>query len=356
MEHFMRENIINELLELSGNNDLSLFSTIVGNPPYQVIVYERIKDSERVVSTRIYPQLQKNASGAAINTCLIYPSSWQSSLQKDLGYFLLHNGLHTVYTYSGDHVFGNHIIKGYPVAIVHCQKDYSGMIHTLKEPIKRNSLYWNESLVINELLNNTKNYNKLSLKINNPLKLSNIEDSGIHFSADKNSITNAIRVYIKKRSGVQADADYYYAERSELEKFIYNNESIDQYSVAIPSRVFKQNRLFKYVHYDNKFNFGAKIFPPGEIFGSTYIELCYFKTYEEAINFCTYFNSYYITLLASLVPGKKNFVSMVPDIKDYATNSVINWNNNINSEIEKLFNLSGSRFTSKDIGSLLVND
>lgn len=122
----------------------------------------------------------------------------------------------------------------------------------------------------------------------------------------------------------------------------YNEEDLNSWTVAVKSQYFKQNKVWTTVNYHPEHSFNVRVFPPHHIFAKTYYKLINFKSEEEANNFCTYFNSLPVTVLATIEKGSKVFGRNVPILKDYTSNNeYIDWqSDNISEQVCDLFGLN----------------
>lgn len=316
--------------------------------------------SQRLKFSRIFDKFQVLGISVAEKTTMIYPSSWQSSILKGFGKFLIDNGLYSVKDYNGNAVFGRSIKDNYPVSIVQCFHEYTGQIFSNDTTLQRDSTIWINTSTKNILINKTQHFPKLNNGKTNKKEdksngngvydltdLKNIENTtDVRFLNSSENLSQPVRIYIKKTSGTKADGGFYYAERSEILQHYINPQELDKYNVSTQAMFFKQIRNFKEVDSGVLENFGARISLPNEGFSNTWVNVKSFETLEEAENFVKYFNNRLITVLAGLEISRSKFASLVPDLKDYSNNNPdINWNESLDEQLYKLFNLSEEEIT-----------
>ena len=322
--------------------DMPKFDFVVSNPPYQIETGGKYENSNRKSFSRVFDQFQLAAFSLSNSSSMIYPASWQSSIRKGFGKALIDNGLYSVVNYNGSKIFAGAIKENYPISIVNCVKGYKGEIKSNDIVIPHDSEVWIDSKMKQILLNKTNHLSKLNDGVSDLTDLKNIENTNdVAFSLNPEGLSEPVKFYIKKTSGTAADGAFYYAEKKELAKHYKNEAELDKYNVSIQAMFFKQIRNFKEVDNGVLENFGVRILAPNEGFSTTWANVKSFESKKEAANFTKYFNSKMITKLATLEFSRSNFASFVPDLEDYTDNNPnINWNEPLDPQLYKLFNLT----------------
>lgn len=318
-------------------NSVKKFDYAISNPPYQLDTQS--DTASRRTTTDVYPMFHSQTSFMSNKVAMIYPATWQKSLTKGLGKFLIDNGLYSSDTYNGTNLFPK-IRKNFNISVVISEHDYK------KDYFVNGSLRDRElDVFISDdkkqlLYNKTRDMKKL-YGAYYPNNLANVETSGLNFSLTKDStIIDPISVYIKKRPGMQADGAVHWIERKELETVMDNPQLLDEYNVSIQSRVVGR------MHVLNEDmltigNVGAKVYNKGETHSTTWIILRSFDNLSEAQNFAKYVNCDVFSQLIGLDHVKKSFASYVPDLVDYSNdNPYVNWNEPLEHQLYELFEMT----------------
>lgn len=317
-----------------------LFDYAVSNPPYQKKI--GIRRTGQVNYNKCYDLFQQQAYYFSEKTIMIYPGGWLTSTNYSYTKWIFEQGLKTLYYYNSNEVFDKSIMQDYPLIII--QLDHSYILPTVKTQetvFNKNNGKWLDTKKKNIVFNQTKNYpHKLENGATWIGGLNNIQDSELTFHTTKHDLKEPVSIFIKQYPGTGCNCQWFYLERKDvLEK--YNKENVDNYTIAIPRQYFSQNRMWTKVMNNPELSFKARIFPPNTVFAKTYLKIINFETRIEAENFCKYFNSYPITILASIEKGTKNFGINIPLLKDYTTNNSIDWDStNLNQEICDFFNIN----------------
>lgn len=315
-----------------------LFNYCVSNPPYQLD--NQSANASRRSTTDIFPDYQMFANHISENTIMIYPATWQKSVIVGFGEYLVNHGMSYSYYYNSDDVFPN-IQSGFPLSIVRCGK-YCEPYISINDSIKldRASKVWIDSPEKELLYFLTKDYPKLTSGAVSLNKLKNVQDSKVSFSSSAKDFSDPVKIYIKRKPGVQADASDYYMERHDYQKFELFEGSLDGYKVAIQSRTVGRTHLFNDLIRSGKV-LNARIFEPDYGFANTYVELGRFSSLREAENFKKYVNSRFFLYLTSFDYSCSGYATFVPDLKNYSdNNSQVDWSKDITSIIQDYFNIS----------------
>lgn len=314
---------------------MSIFDYSISNPPYQVLcAYGK---NGRPMFTRIYDDMQKAATSISDNTVMIYPASWQRSLTLGYSEWLIHNGVHEVYNYDGQDVFGKSITKDYPVCVLSQRNNYTGNIYVNDYTNTRNDIVWIDDKIKSILINATNNYEKYSIKARDLSTLKNIETSQLEILPEDHNDKHPVTIYIKQSQGTQVDAADREISMGTALKY-FSREDIEGYLVSMPSSFFKQYRMLKATINNPKKNFGFKTYSENHVHGQTYKNILRVDTREEADKLVQYFNSRIITLLIAYSSKLSDVMPLVPRID--VTTSPINWNDDIDEQLYELFGLS----------------
>lgn len=298
------------------------FDVIVSNPPYSVDV-RKVKKTNSRNTVDIFPLLQEVGLLIGNETIMVYPASWQKNINKNLGKFLIDNGLKANFTYDGEKVFNNIRVT---VSIVHLKKDYNGKIFINDYYADRNIEKWTDTNKQQKLLKVSENYPLLKLpsyKIN----LRTRELTSLPFTDDRKSNSD-VKVWLKEKIGKQPDAKPYYINRK-IFKQLYPDYPIKKYRIMVRSRLIGRQTVFReMVFLRNSFRktgngLQAAIFKPYETSGETWKELVAFNTREEAINFRNYLNTMVLAEFAYLDYSSEGFFSKIPLLNDYTNNNKI---------------------------------
>lgn len=316
-----------------------LFDYSISNPPYQRKI--GVRRTGQVNYSKCYDLFQQYSYYYSTKTIMIYPAGWLTSTNYSYTKWVFNQELKSLYYYNSNEVFGDSIIKDYPLIVIQLDHNYEdSIVDTQETSFNKNHNKWLDTKKKNIVFIHTKNY---PYKLNNGATwiggLNNIQDSDLTFYPDDNDLEEPIKIFIKRYPGTGDNCQWFYLERKEiLEK--YDKEDVDNYTVAIPRQYFSQNRMWIKVMNNPELSFKARIFPPKTVFAKTYLKIINFETRKEAENFCKYLNSYPITILASIEKGTKNFGINIPLLEDYKNNSIINWDSeNIDNEICSFFNI-----------------
>lgn len=296
------------------------FDVIVSNPPYSVDV-RKIKKSNSRNTVNIFPLFQEIGYIIGNETSMVYPASWQKNIDKDLGKFLIDNGLKANFTYDGEKVFNKIRVT---ISIVHLKKGYNGQIFI-------NDYYTDRK--INKWVDNSKQYKLLKIAQRCPtlkmptykINLRTRELTSLPFKETKTLNTDVI-VWLKEKIGKQPDTKPYYINRSIFKK-LYPDYPIEKYRVMIRSRLVGRQTVFReMVFLRNSLRktgngLQARMFTPFETSGETWKEIAAFNTKEEAINFRNYLNTMILAEFAYLDYSSESFFSKIPLLTDYTNNN-----------------------------------
>lgn len=329
---------------------MKTFKATVGNPPYQQDIHSN--EASRRVSIDIFPDLQDMSLEVSEYTSLIYPATWQKDVSKGLGRFMLDNGLYYSQFFPSQIVFGDAIRKNFPIAINAC-KDTE--VHTPHEIISVNKIVkmnrnlnsWIDHKAKQVLVNKTYSYPKIMGGAHSLMKLSNAFDAPLDFYDSPEQLNNSndiISIYIKRKSGFQADGATLYTSWEELTPFMLNAEKFEvdndtllsKYKATVPTAPLGRMGVFNEMILDRRVDITAQVFPPNSLFSNTKACVKLFNTQEEAVNFCAYLNSKFASIFLTLDYSRRSFASFVPDLQDYTTSNPVFGENTYDNTSMKL--------------------
>lgn len=347
-----------------------MFDACISNPPYQGLVVSKgdLDKNGKSVSRDhfrpIFVNFQTLGSSISKKSCMIYPSSWQSSFphESSAGGTLLRCGLKIAETYNGSTIFGSAIMTGYPVSIVCTHFMYKDNIRVDDDTwLYRDSKSWRGnpwSIALEHYMKQYMRDNNLSCipKVSSPLNIGSVEEilelapdfcfyetsqeamneifhtHHEHSPENSSSINTSafdfdtpVCLTIKKKRGVVADTANFWCSKESLLQQKFSKSSarsmMDSWSVSMKSALFKQNRLFEVMLSNPKQTVDASVFPPQHGHGKTWMFMSSFDTEEEAENFCQYINSRCMTLALTLERTMTSFGSLVPMLSDYTSSN-----------------------------------
>lgn len=316
-----------------------LFDYSISNPPYQKKI--GIRRTGQVNYNKCYDLFQKQSYYYSIKTIMIYPAGWLTSTNYNYTKWIFNQGLKSLYYYNSNQVFDKSIIQDYPLIVISLDHNYNNKeVYTQETTFNKKYQKWLDTTKKNILFTKTKKYPK---KLNDGATwiggLNNIQDSNLTFHTTTHNVKEPVSIFIKQYPGTGDNCQWFYLERKEILKR-YDKEDVDNYTIAIPRQYFSQNRMWIKVMNNPQLSFKARIFPPNTVFAKTYLKIINFETRKEAENFCKYFNSYPITVLASIEKGTKNFGKNIPLLENYYDNTLIDWDSkNIDKEICSFFDI-----------------
>lgn len=313
------------------------FIATVGNPPYQQDIHSQ--DASRRVSVDIFPDLQETSLAISEYTSLIYPATWQKNVSLGLGRFLLDNGLYDSQFFPSQIVFGDAIRKNFPIAISSCksvEENPPDETITVNRTVQmsRNLNSWIDHKAKQILVNKTSDKPKITGGAHPFMKLSNALDASMEFYDDSKQASDpddTVSVYIKRKSGFQADGATLYTSWEALEPFIVNEDKfgtdkenvLSKHKATVPSAPLGRMGVFNEMILDRRVDISAQAFMPNSLFSNTKACVKLFDTEQEAQNFCSYLNSKFASILLTLDYSRKSFASFVPDLEDYTANSPV---------------------------------
>lgn len=296
---------------------MNKFNYAISNPPYQV-------DNQRGkvrTTTDIYPFFHRNATFFADDVTMIYPASWQKNITKDLGEYLLKNGLKKSVFYKSQYVFGDAIRKNFPISVVITENNYSGKLFINDIIVDRNISTWLDAPAKQILFNAVRKLSKINGGVKAGINTSNVADSGMNFTKNSDLMINPIKVYIKENPGKQADGSWWFIDAKELLS-MYPYLDLSTYKCTMASAPI--GRLGIYNETTNAFgNLCMRVVEPNYTFSTTWVELAAFDTFEEANNYMNYMNSKIATILIGFDFSRKSFGSFIPDLIDYSNDNEI---------------------------------
>jgi len=320
---------------------LDFFDYCVSNPPYQL-------DSGKItigarVSKEIYQEFQYFGSMVSKMTTMIYPSNWKKNITVGVGADFIKFGLKSSVTYNGGTVFAGVIHDNYPVSVTVFQKNYMGDIVSNDTVISRNSSMWLDThkkqtiyTKVEETVGPTVHGKSKLMGVRNLTDWSNIVDAvekfpELVFHETKESLTEPVEIYIKKRPGKQPDGVVRYIEADDFVKCFPGGSTttmLKKYKVVTRARIL--NRLPVWMN-NVIAEFGhirAEVYEPNKIAGLTWVEIESFDTEEEAENFKKYVNSSFATVLIEFDFSRKGFARFLPDLVDYSNDNDLFKNDN----------------------------
>ncbi|MDD7340123.1 MAG: Eco57I restriction-modification methylase domain-containing protein [Eubacteriales bacterium] len=338
------------------------FDYVIGNPPYQ-------KESETSFSktnkqkpmTNIFQYFQKSADEISTEgTCLIYPGiRWIHQSGKGLKKFgqdqINDKNLDLIYFFEdAREVFGKGIELSDGITIVLKLKENQkkdGFDYIFDKNGKKTKIRVNypgdsmfiinpDDVPIADKIKKAVKENKISYLSNSILSRSlfNIESDFVDKNPKKvklydgnnvNYDKGEIKVLTNDRAGKGGRATWYVINKSEISK---NKDFISKWKVVVSSASpGGQKRDSQLEIIDNH-----------SIFGRARLAINIFDTKEEAENFYNYMNTNFIKYTFLLTDeALASLGKLVPDITNYTNdNGIINFSEDIDSQLFKLFNLS----------------
>lgn len=330
-------------------NDEKIFDYVISNPPYQVDIS---KGKERSVGTRtsrdVFPDFHKLGVEMARNVVMIYPATWQKKITAGFGKWLFDNGLKSSENHLAKDVFNGSIEPSIMLSIVDTQSGYSGDIDIEGSPRLRTMPAWISSDMDNLIYEKTREWSGGYLSgATYMTTLTNLHDSQIPIINPEDTVDNnnsLCTIYIKRKPGKQADADFFNIRESDIEDYLTapgEHYDFNKYNVVIQSAVFGRQSVFDRMLRQIG-TIQARVFDEKTAAGITLASLRSFDTREEAENFSAYMNSKLVGRLLYFDYSKKTFASFVPDLGDYTSdNPDINWDEPLVPQLLKLFNIEG---------------
>lgn len=330
-------------------NDEKIFDYVISNPPYQVDIS---KGKERSVGTRtsrdVFPDFHKLGVEMARNVVMIYPATWQKKITAGFGKWLFDNGLKSSENHLAKDVFNGSIEPSIMLSIVDTQSGYSGDIDIEDSPRLRTMPAWISSDMDNLIYEKTREWSGCYLSgATYMTTLTNLHDSQIPIINPEDTVDNnnsLCTIYIKRKPGKQADADFFNIRESDIEDYLTapgEHYDFNKYNVVIQSAVFGRQSVFDRMLRQIG-TIQARVFDEKTAAGITLASLRSFDTREEAEHFAAYMNSKLVGRLLYFDYSKKTFASFVPDLGDYTSdNPDINWDEPLVPQLLKLFNIEG---------------
>lgn len=335
------------------------FDFAIGNPPYQEDVSKKETENGQKRSKSIFQYFQIDADKITNDgSVLIYPGGrWihQSGKgMKQFGYDLINDEKLARLDYypNSREVFGTADIgDGISIVVKNNRKKKSGFEYRyIKNGIEETIQMDNpgESLMILNpkdvsVMNNvdlfvvTYGLDYLNKKILSQ-KLFGIESDFVEKNSDKVRLYNdsesinyesEIKLFTNDKAGKSGRAKWYITDKNVIK---HSQEYISQWQVVVSSaNAGGQKR-------DNQ----IEIVDNHSAFGRARVALSSFKTYEEAVNFYNYANTY-IVKFAFLMTDEAltSLGKRVPDLLDYTNNNkIVDFSKDLDNQLFKLMKLS----------------
>ena len=339
------------------------FDAVVGNPPYQEETITKSNSNGQNPRKNIFHYFQLQSLKLTNNkTVLIYPGiRWIHQSGKGLkqfGHDLINDKrLKTLIFYpDGKQVFPNtDLPDGISIVNMDINKHEPGFNYRYINDKVNIEIYQENPgenlLVVNPSDNVINKKISLFVKENNlkylhesilPRSLFGIESDFVDKNKEKIEIydgnrtydfTKKIKILTNDKSGPAGRSRWFIVDRNVVKQ---NVEYISQYQVVVSSahpggQDGRDNQLSIIDNYS--------------VFGRARVALKSFMDEKEAQNFYNYMNSNIIRF--SLLLTDENLSSLgkaVPDILDYSSNSIINFDNNIDEQLIKLLKITEKEY------------
>lgn len=312
-----------------------LFDYCISNPPYQH--QTGVKKDGSPVSSAIYDKFHYHAASFSHTISMIYPSTWTKNTNSELYKWLIAHGLHTVSVHKSPDVFGGSVEASLNVSVVNTVSGYEGDITSNGVVFDRNSEIWVRSVVDKILAEKVICRNSL-IDMKHLTTYANVESSGVKFTRDEEQCDTPVRFLIKADSSFSGRLEWFHAEKEEVIDDI-DSTLLDKHNVVIPQSYFLRSTMFNRPYNKHSY-YNVEILPPGATAGKTLMHVASFDTGEEAGNFVKYFQSWIITVIASMDSSRKNFGKLIPDLGDYTSNNPnIDWCEPVEPQLYELFGL-----------------
>lgn len=174
------------------------FDYSIGNPPYQQKI--GVRKTGQYNYKKIYDIFQQKMAYISQKTSLIYPSGWQSSSQYYFTQWIFNKGLMRSDFYYGEDIFGDSIIKGYPICVLHFSLGYKGKAIINGIEVDKSSGLCIDTIKKKILFNKIKNYDNFLSGAQWIGGLNNIEDTeGISFYDHDDGLVDPVKIFIKRK-------------------------------------------------------------------------------------------------------------------------------------------------------------
>lgn len=335
------------------------FDFVIGNPPYQEETTQEVsKTNGQTPKKNIFHLFQIAASKVANkSTVLIYPAGrWIHRSGKGMEEFGLNqindNNLSKVIFYpdSKDVFGGVAIADGVGIVIKDKEKTKTGFQYEYIENGKTTTVYMEnpgseliplnpKDMVIAKKVSSHVEQHDLKYLHDRilPRSLFGIESSFIQDhpecavpieNVSALDYSRQIKLFTNDKAGKAGRAKWFVVDRSTITA---NTSYIDEWQVVVSSaNAGGQKR-------DNQ----LEIIDNHSAFGRSRVALASFKTKKEAENFFQYVQTYLIRFLFLMTDeALTSLGKRVPDLMDYSSNSVIDFQKELNQQLYNLFNIS----------------
>jgi len=347
------ELFIKKVHDLAGDN--MKFNAVVGNPPYQEVVEQKESSNGQKVSISIFQYFQMISERLGKYTSLIYPGArWIHRSGKGLEKFGLAqiNDCHLMmlefFPYSTDVFKDVAIADGLSIVLKDMDKTENGFTYRYSKESKVISIHAdnpgedlfplnpNDDEIVRKLDRAIKKYGCLHDSVL-PRSLFGIESDFVeknpslvreYNDGDYFNPNTEIKLFTNDKAGKSGRARWYVVNKNIISSGM---EHLGRWKVIVSSaNAGGQKRSNQIAVIDNH-----------SAFGRSRVALKTFETEKEARNFFKYATSEIIRF-AFLMTDESltSLAKKVPDLIDYtANNGLIDYNEDVNMQLYKLFNI-----------------
>ena len=347
------ELFIKKVHDLAGDN--MKFNAVVGNPPYQEVVEQKENSNGQKVSISIFQYFQMISERLGKYTSLIYPGArWIHRSGKGLEKFGLAqiNDCHLMmlefFPYSTDVFKDVAIADGLSIVLKDMDKTENGFTYRYSKESKVISIHAdnpgedlfplnpNDDEIVRKLDRAIKKYGCLHDSVL-PRSLFGIESDFVeknpslvreYNDGDYFNPNTEIKLFTNDKAGKSGRARWYVVNKNIISSGM---EHLGRWKVIVSSaNAGGQKRSNQIAVIDNH-----------SAFGRSRVALKTFETEKEARNFFKYATSEIIRF-AFLMTDESltSLAKKVPDLIDYtANNGLIDYNEDVNMQLYKLFNI-----------------